>query len=165
MKRTDPESSGWQKIRSRIAAFFLPKDRELPSRTMPAEKKPLHSSKNKGRLILRELLLLLLFSVILLFFEYSDRLFGAAYPYVAMTVWLLYAGTIILLFFLVVIFNRGIDSEIPAMEDLLPTMTLEEKERYIERCRVGKARAKKILHFLIPIAGAFLIDLAYLYFV
>ena len=160
MKKTNPENTGWQEIRSRIASFFSPKERELPG-----EKRSLRLSREKRRLLLRELLLFLLFSVILLFFEYSDRIFGTAYPYIAMSVWLSYALASILLFFLAVIFNRGIDSEIPSMEDLLPTMTMEEKERYIERCRIGKARAKKVLHFLIPIAGAFLIDLAYLYFV
>lgn len=163
MKRLDPFIAS---LRARAAAFFTPKDRELPGekKSFSPEREKFTFSKEKKRLLLRELLLLLLFSALLLFFEYGgERLFGALYFPVAMTVWLAYAGVSILLFFLIFIFNGGFDSDVPSPEDLLPTMSAEEKQRYIERRRRGKEKAKKLLHFLIPIAGAFLIDLAYLF--
>ena len=118
----------------------------------------------KKRLLIKELLLLVFFSAVLLFFEYGGEQFlGSYYLPVAMGVWLGYAGVSILLFVLVVIFNRGFDSTIPSPEDLLPSMSPEEKQAYILRCKKGKATAKSLLHFLIPIAGAFFLDLLYLF--
>ena len=145
-----PENTAWQALLGKIAAFFLPKARELPPPALPEEKNSLGMKshgipKEKKRLLVRELLLLLLCSFVLLFFEYGGVVFGRLYPPIAMSVWLLYDGVSILLFFLIVIFNRGLDTEIPSPEDLLPTMTAEEKERYIERFRIGKRRARTLL--------------------
>ena len=121
-------------------------------------------SKEKKRLLQKEVLLLILFTGILLFFEYAEPILGRAYLYVAPAVWWTYTVAILVLFLLTVLFNRGLDSRIPTEEDLKPTMTAEEKQRSIARCTRDKAIARGLISYLFPLFGAWLIDLLYIYF-
>ncbi len=117
-----------------------------------------------GRTLLRELGLFFLFSAVLLTFEYAgDRFLGRYYVPVALGVWIAYALACFALLVAALIFNRGFNSEVPSPEDLTPSFTLEQKLAYIEKIKRNKRTAKKIIGVLLPLAGAFLLDLLSLY--
>ena len=58
--------------------------------------------------------------------------------------------------------NGGISSDIPTKEQLVDTMSDKEKEEFIAFVKQRRAKAKKILIYLIPFVFTLLLDTLYL---
>ena len=75
---------------------------------------------------------------------------------------IVYAVILTLLGVAFVFVNGGISSDIPTKEQLVDTMSDKEKEEFIAFVKQRRAKAKKILIYLIPFVFTLLLDTLYL---
>ena len=70
-------------------------------------------------------------------------------------------GAVLLLYY--VIYNQGFAGKNATLDMLPSTMTLEEKQAYLDRCRERMEKSKWVLTVLIPIILVFAVDMVYLF--
>ena len=72
-------------------------------------------------------------------------------------------GAVLLLYY--VIYNQGFAGKNATLDMLPDTMTLEEKQAYLARCRERMEKSKWVLTVLIPILLVFAVDMIYLFII
>lgn len=95
----------------------------------------------------------------------NSILFSVAYftlaPYFPIYIVYLAVGTVMTLIF--VIYNRGFVGKNLKSEQLPNTMSLEEKQKFIDDCAARLHRSRWMITIIFPIVLAFALDMMYLF--
>ena len=75
-----------------------------------------------------------------------------------------YMGAAILLGALYVIFNKGVSSDVPKEDDLPDDWSDEKKREFVEQRKKDRAKAKKVLIFLLPVVVTLFIEIINLFY-
>lgn len=115
------------------------------------ERKPI-DTKLLGYLLTETLAVMLLFSV---------SVYGVGSVLLGKIVYFSYLIIGVVLLVLAVGLNGGFDAELPSPEDITGNLSLEERVAFVEKIKVRKAWAKKVLFFDFPFLLCLLLDTIY----